>query len=134
MHTVGERSLEKYFLKTGNTTWGVQNLEYDSYSRRFMLAVYRGKKECYPNYNMFFVSSDCEVRRSLHSAYGEQIAELSLSGEGSYFPYGSTGMCALGDGRYYFSEDGRDAEQGCYTNVSLYRKGEDNATPFLKNE
>lgn len=100
----------------------------------FSNKIFSGYHGGYPNYNMFFVSSDYEVRRSLHSAYGEQIAELSLSGEGIYFPYGSTGMCALGDGFCYFSEDGRDAEQGCYTNVTLYRISEYEGTPFLKNE
>ena len=38
----------------------------------------------------------------------------------SDFPYGQTGMCALGDGTWYFSEDGR-AEDGWYTFVRLYR-------------
>jgi hypothetical protein len=34
----------KYFIHTGNTTYGVQNLAYDTYTDRMYLAVYKGKK------------------------------------------------------------------------------------------
>jgi hypothetical protein len=54
---------------------------------------------------------------------------LTLAGQ-SYFPYGSTGMCALGDGRYYFSEQGADAQRGQYTHVTLWRATGDPDHPF----
>ena len=43
-HHSGVRSAERFFLYTGNTTWGVQNLEYDSYLDAWIVAVYIVKK------------------------------------------------------------------------------------------
>jgi hypothetical protein len=45
---------------------------------------------------------------------------LTLLGDGYSFPYGSTGLCSLGDGRFYVSHDGRTPE-GYDTHVKLYR-------------
>lgn len=47
----------KYFVRTGNTTYGVQNLAYDEASRRWFLGVYRGTKKTFPNYLMFAVDA-----------------------------------------------------------------------------
>ena len=45
MHKSGpEKYDEKYFVYTGNTNYGVQNLEYDPYTNTIFAAVYRGKK------------------------------------------------------------------------------------------
>lgn len=38
------RADEKIFVFTGNTTYGIQNLEYDPYLNKMIAAVYRGKK------------------------------------------------------------------------------------------
>lgn len=119
MHRIGDRSVSKCFVKTGSTNWGVQNLEYDAYTERWMLAVYRGGKPEYPNYDMFFVSADKLPYKSVHTPYGEEIMELDFD-KGIHFPYGSTGMFAIGDGKYYFSETGYDSEKGQYTNAVLY--------------
>ena len=69
---------------------------------------------------------------SQNSAYGEEIYELSLYNKGIYFPYGSTGIYAFGDGRYYFSRPGYDKEKGQYTNVRLYRASDSEADPFIE--
>ena len=130
MHTCGARSLSKYFVKTGSTNWGVQNLEYDAYTRQWILAVYRGKKPSLPNHDMFFLSADATPAVLLHSAYGEEILELPLLGEGIDFPYGSTGVYACGDGYYYFSQHGKHEELGQYTNVVLYRATDCPEAPF----
>lgn len=39
----------KYFVRTGNTTFGVQNLAYDETLRRWFMGVYQGKKPGFPN-------------------------------------------------------------------------------------
>ncbi|MBQ7761295.1 MAG: hypothetical protein IJ400_04490 [Clostridia bacterium] len=120
MHHLGENSISKCFVKTGSTNWGVQNLEYDSYKKRWMLAVYRGGKPQFPNYDMFFISANEKPKQSIHSAYNEEILELPVE-KGIYFPYGSTGMYAFGNGYYYFSKQGQDKDLGQYTNVALYK-------------
>ena len=132
MHTSGAYSVIKCFVKTGSTNWGVQNLEYDDYLKHWILCVYRGSKPQYVNYDMYIISAQEAPKMSQNSAYGEEIYELSLYNKGIYFPYGSTGIYAFGDGRYYFSRPGYDKEKGQYTNVRLYRASDSEADPFIE--
>lgn len=53
----------KYFVRTGNTTYGVQNLAYDAASRRWFMGVYRGRKPAFPNYLLFAVDADAQPGR-----------------------------------------------------------------------
>lgn len=106
---------EKIFILTGNTTFGIQNLEYDPYLNKMIAAVYRGKKPQFNNYSMFLIDLEKEhtvTDRERH--YGAECAK------GLNFEYGATGIIALGNGYYYFSQDGKD-ERGYFTNVQMYR-------------
>lgn len=47
----------KYFVRTGNTTYGVQNLAYDAEQHRWFLGVYKGTKPSFPNYLLFSVDA-----------------------------------------------------------------------------
>ena len=47
----------KYFVRTGNTTFGVQNLAYDEEQQRWFMGVYKGTKPAFPNYLMFAVEA-----------------------------------------------------------------------------
>lgn len=124
MHRCGpERPQSKYFLYTGNTRWGVQNLEYDSENSLMLVAVYQGEKKQFPNYPMFFV----DMKSPARLIDGEEYLQLALIGEvdektgirGSNFPYGSTGVISLGDGYFYFSKPSIvDGEWS--TEISLY--------------
>ena len=128
MHTSGPAAPDgKYFVYTGNTTYGIQNLEYDPWSNTMVAAVYRGKKEQFPNYPMFFI--DCAVPPKTEPLKGIGISAPVLSltdfhGSaqicGSEFPLGSTGIAALGDGRFYIAQSFR-TEQGYGGTVRLYR-------------
>ncbi len=129
-HPCFEYSRQKCFVKTGSTNWGVQNLEYDAYMKRWLLAVYRGKKADFPNYDMFFISAEAMPVPSVHEIYQEEILELPLCREGIFFPYGSTGVYANGDGYYYFSQHGKHEELGQYTNAVLYRAANHEKSPF----
>ncbi len=132
MHASGPAAPDrKFFVFTGNTTYGVQNLEYDPFTGCFLMAVYRGKKPQYPNRPMYIVDgSKAPVKAVLRGVEPEQTGEtLSLLEKGLPhesgvwgwdFPLGSTGLCALGDGHYYVSHDGK-CEDGYYTHVKLYR-------------
>ena len=142
MHKSGPDAPEaKYFLYTGNTTYGVQNLEYDAYTGDFLAAVYRGKKPSFPNYSMYVIDGKTAPKQAIHRATGEEILELSLKREGlsegeiygNNFPLGSTGIYSFGNGYYYFSESGSDAE-GQFTKVCLYRATSDPTDPFEKVE
>lgn len=121
---------KKLFVCTGNTNYGVQNLEYDAHTDTIFMAVYNGSKEQYPNYKFFAVDgSKAPVKQQLKGLDEEgevlTLAPLGLYDKASgtygwYFHWGTTGMYSFGDGTYYFSQDGRD-ERGWYTDINLYR-------------
>jgi hypothetical protein len=48
----------RYYFYTGNTTYGIQNLEYDSFSGNWFIAVYAGTKPSFRNFNMFYIDVD----------------------------------------------------------------------------
>ena len=127
------RPLHKYFIHTGNTSYGVQNLAYDSFTDRMYLAVYKGKKEEYPNYSLFALDMRQEpfCEPLVNVPYqSEAVEQLSVS-EGWHFNLGSTGLNPLCDGHYYISQDGKeDGRQYC--NASLYTAAEGSDAPFSR--
>ncbi len=54
-HTTGPIHETRYFIYTGNTNYGVQNLCYDKESGNYLLAVYKGSKSSFPNYGLYYV-------------------------------------------------------------------------------
>ena len=133
-HHSGCRCEERYFFYTGNTTYGVQNLEYDPYTHTYLTAVYTGKKETFPNDPLFFIDAAVAPRegeligrggeRGLLLTAGHPTAAVSAGG-GCRFPLGQTGVYAFGDGTYAFSRQlSRVEENGTRTQASdvvLYR-------------
>ena len=120
---------ERFFVYTGNTTYGVQNMEYDPYTGDIFLAVYRGQKEKFPNFKMYVIDGSKNPETSVLSGMGGAcgselfLKEKGLCGNGIYgyrFPYGSTGLIALGEGYYYISHDhGKNGEYS--SEIFLYR-------------
>lgn len=47
----------KYFVYTGNTRYGVQNIAYDADMERWFMGVYQGEKPQFPNYQLFAVEA-----------------------------------------------------------------------------
>jgi hypothetical protein len=132
MHRKGpDKPRRKYFAYTGNTTWGVQNMEYDAYTGDYFLCVYRGQKPQFPNYPMFVLDGSRKAEMAPLRGYDPEEMGLTLSlrdtGEGTdgifgmTFPHGSTGFFAAGDGTYFVSEpfSTPEGEQG--TRVFRYR-------------
>ncbi len=106
---------DKLFVYTGNTRFGVQNLEYDPYKQAYFMAVYYGRKERFPNYHLYAVdAAKAPVRQEL-TGLSEDGPVLTLLEAGNChqatgirgwnFPHGATGLFACGDGRYYISEN-----------------------------
>jgi hypothetical protein len=114
-HKCGPKAFEnKYFLYTGNTTYGVQNLEYDEYSGNWFVAVYRGKKEEFTSFPMFVIDGSKAPRNETLKGRGEERGDILTLAEnigsegkkgikGVEFPYGQTGMAAIGNGEICFS-------------------------------
>ena len=112
----------KYFVFTGNTTYGVQNLEYDEYTQDWLLHAYEGAKPEYPNYGLFRVDGATAPTTGLIRGQAtpetgelltlEQAGEYHApSGTFGYRFHGDYGMAALGGGYYYVAE-GRAVNDG----------------------
>jgi len=123
-HTSGPAHTDgKYFAYTGNTTYGVQNLEYDAASHNWQMAVYEGKKPDFPNYSLFTVDGTKPAVRGpvRGQPEPEQDRLLTLAQEGLYDPVtgvrgwqapGEYGLVSLDDGLYYVAESGTVEEDG----------------------
>ena len=133
-HHSGVRSAERFFLYTGNTTWGVQNLEYDSYLDAWIVAVYIGKKPQYKNPPMFLIDGAAAPVEHDVPGLGIRGKMLSLKPLGGHddanglwyctFPKGQTGVYSIGGGYYYFSYEkhtDRDGEKYFSSDVKLCR-------------
>lgn len=130
-HHSGPDAFEKrYFLYTGNTSFGIQNLEYDAHTKHWIACVYRGKKECFTNQPLFFIDGAIAPKSTaLRGRGGEHGLLLTLApfGEkdangiyGVEFPYGQTGVSAMGNGVYYFSHPKKHGDGSFSSTVVLY--------------
>lgn len=123
-HTSGPASPDgKFFVHTGNTTYGVQNLEYDAHSGDWLMAVYKGKKKTFPNYSLFVVDGSERPRwgEIAGQARPERGWLLELREEGlhdektglhGYESTGQYGLISLDDSRHYLAEAGRIDSDG----------------------
>lgn len=138
MHTSGfDQPCHKFFVYTGNTVYGVQNLEYDAYTNAFYMAVYQGEKENFPNYALFAVDASVPAKREVMRGNGAEGEILTLCRGGLYdeksgvtgwnFPYGSTGLYAFGDGRWLICEARNNTLGQC---GYIYQYTWDGKTPF----
>ena len=143
LHTSGPTEpLYKYFVRTGNTTYGIQNLAYDPASGNCFAAVYSGKKSAYPNYTLFVIDGSRKARREKLQGFDlkEEGEVLSLLPQGRYdvssdtwgwnFEWGATGLCPLGDGYFYISHNGVSDDKKQNSTVYLYRWTGDKDQPF----
>ena len=144
MHQQGPaKPAGQYFVKTGNTTYGVQNLDYDASTHSWMMAVYKGKKSNYPNYTFFAADGAARpVKQALEGvpyiakakvvalkAAGKQQGEI----RGWDWAVGSTGMCSLGEGYFYLSNNYKiEAGQGSVIRLYRFTGNADKAFELVK--
>ncbi|MBQ8610787.1 MAG: hypothetical protein IJ412_03655 [Oscillospiraceae bacterium] len=134
------RPAGRFFAFTGNTTWGVQNLEYDPFTHAYFMAVYPGTKPQYGNYPLYALDAAAAPVHAPLQGLDEAGALLTLKPgtltdaagvSGWDFPWGSTGMFAAGDGTWYISREGCD-EQGQYSHIHRYVW--DRKAPFVEKD
>lgn len=126
LHRSGpKKPLSKYFVKTGNSTYGIQNLAYDSYSGNFYAAVYKGKKSAFPNYDLFVIEGSKKASKGYIPTDNTlaKVELLTLVDDGKkdvpsaitgwHFKWGATGLCPVGNGVFYISHNNKthDGEQ-----------------------
>ncbi|MCX4473242.1 hypothetical protein OOK41_23530 [Micromonospora sp. NBC_01655] len=118
LHRSGPRTADdKVFVRTGNTAFGVQNLEYDRHTGRWLMAVYPGGKRAWPNYSLYAVDGATPPRRGVVRGQpaGETGRLATLAGGGlsdrrtgvrGWVSPGSRGLESLGDGSFYLVTGG----------------------------
>lgn len=140
MHRNGPKAPDsKYFVYTGNTTYGVQNLEYVEELNCMLMAVYKGGKPNFPNFSMFAIDTTKSANINDLKGLDEKGEELSLAKldeldsntgiSGSNFPYGTTGICYLENGLFYFSQELFEEGKGWGSDIVLYKF---NGTTFIE--
>jgi hypothetical protein len=145
MHKSGPSEVRrKYFFFTGNTTYGVQNFEYDEFTGDYFACVYNGTKPQYPNYPMFVVDGSRKATEGQLVGHSDGVKGLILSlrdtgtGQGGIygmtFPHGSMGLHSFGDGRFYAAQYRYSNEEGHITSVHSYRLTRENGIWELVEE
>lgn len=134
MHRNGPaKPVSYYFAYTGNTSYGVQNLEYDVETNLWFMAVYKGKKEQFANFSTFVVDGSKAPRKEWLQGveYLKKGKVLSLLDRGEVDAknpeirgwrddIGAKGLCAIGDG-YFYAAQGKKTKQGHDGYARLYR-------------
>lgn len=137
-----EKPLNKYFVYTGNTSYGIQNMEYDPNTGYWFAAVYKGKKPEFPNYSLFAIDGSKKTALKELKGFDEkekgpvlQLAKTGMHDEksGVYgwdFKWGSTGIHSLGNGYFYISQNGISTDKKQYCKLQLYRWTGQASNPF----
>lgn len=132
-HSGPGKPIAKYFVKTGNTNYGIQNLAYDNYTGNFFAAVYKGTKSKFPNYSLFVIDGHKKpgnVKITLDNKLikakslfllqaGLHNAETGIRGWN--FKWGSTGIFPLGDGFFYISHNEKTNDSQQTTTIYKYK-------------
>ncbi|MFA5340500.1 MAG: hypothetical protein WC332_01865 [Clostridia bacterium] len=142
-HTIGPASfLDKYFIYTGNTNFGVQNLEYDNYTKDWLMAVYKGIKEQFPNYSYFVIDgakkpimkkiNDDISQKMQKTLQLKDITKKRCKTPGFHFPVGQEGLYSFDNGFFYIAKSERSFDNGWYAVISLYHISYDKEGIFTK--
>ncbi len=137
-HTVAPALAAKLFAYTGNTTYGVQNLEYDRDTGDYWLIVYEGKKNGFPNHPVYLIDgSKAPEEKPLFLGDGAEYAGmtglcLTLREIGAYHQksgvwsiaqmpgVADTGFVSLGGGMFYVALSGKTGDSQ-YGKAALFR-------------
>jgi hypothetical protein len=121
-HAGPGKPVDKYFVKTGNTSYGVQNLAFDPYTGNFFAAVYKGSKSQFPNYGLFVIDGHKKPGNTTITSDNKKVKVKSLSLlNGWHFKWGATGLCPLGDGLFYISHNKKTSDGQQETTIYKYK-------------
>ncbi|MBQ1209978.1 MAG: hypothetical protein IIX64_05875 [Bacteroidales bacterium] len=129
---------ERYFVMTGNTDWGVQNMAYDSENHQILLCVYHGWKSQYPNYDVFSI----DMHEKPFKAQLERVPyikgkqkQMSVK-KAWFFKHGSTGICQVEKNLWYIAISARviDPQTGKkrYSSDNILYRWTGEETPFVE--
>ena len=133
-HRSGPKKADKkFFAFTGNTEYGIQNLEYDAATHYWICAVYKGKKKQYPNYGLYAIDGTKKAAKQPLKGFDKpekglvvSLAEAGSRDEASgvygWKQYiGSTGIESLGNGYFYISKNGRTKDGREFCDLRLFK-------------
>lgn len=132
-HSGPEKPVARYFVKTGNTNYGIQNLAFDQYTGNFFAAVYKGFKSQFPNYSLFVIDGHKKPGNLKITSENKMIKVKSLSLlkaglrhakteiRGWNFEWGATGLFPLGDGLFYISHNKKTNDGQQTTTIYKYK-------------
>ena len=121
-HEIGPKPCKKMFVYTGNTSYGVQNLEYDRVSGDYWMIVYAGGKAQFDNRPVYVLDGKKAPEKQLlklgrENVYGKPEGEvLSLKAAGTYHEASGVwgvpqmpltadkGFISLGNDYYYVAD------------------------------
>ncbi len=124
LHKIGPKISKKFYVYTGYTWYGVQNLEYDADTGDYWICCYPGEKEGFPDYTVFVVNGNVAPKKKKLSVeynpsnvdvYGEvlKLKEVGLYHEPtgiwgfqSIPCSGTTGFISLGNDYFYIGTIG----------------------------
>lgn len=143
-HSGPKKPLEKYFIKTGSTNYGIQNLAYDPHTQNLFAAVYRGAKTQFPNYDLFVIDGHKKPIESqiMSDNHAMKVKTLSLLEAGPkdpktnirgwHFQWGATGLCPLDDGLFYISHNAKSQDGQQETTLYKYKWIGDRQKAFIR--
>lgn len=123
----------KYFITTGNTNWGVQNLVYDPTRKIYVMSAYLGTKKNWPNYGMFAINASAKATTASDgrtflplATAGKTDPATGVSGWPVRNPYG---LAVLSDGTWLVNTNtGKDGARGAVTTRYVFTMSAEN--PF----
>ena len=130
-HKAGcESFTDKYFVYTGNTNFGVQNLEYDGKTKDWFMAVYRGIKQYFPNYPCFAIDGSKKpflsdvpndpFRQKHKILHLKDIHNTGCATPGFDFLSGQFGLYSFDNGYFYIAKSLTTEDNGWFAQVQLY--------------
>jgi hypothetical protein len=140
------KPLDKYFVPTGSTRYGIQNLEYDASTGNFFAAVYRGSKSQFPNYDLYLIDGSKKPSTGTITSDNNKIKVKTLSLvqagpkdpstgiRGWNFKWGATGFWPLGNGLFYISHNGKSKDGQQESTVFKYKWVGDENTAFIRTK
>ncbi|WP_205945697.1 hypothetical protein [Pedobacter frigiditerrae] len=142
-HSGPQKPMEKYFVKTGNSRYGIQNMAYDPNTGNLFAAVYKGAKPQFPNYDLFVIdgkkkptdtyilSDNQKTKVKSLSLLAAGLKDVKSGIRGWVFPYGATGLLPLGDGLFYISHNSKAKDGQQQTTIYKYKWVGDEKNAFV---
>lgn len=123
----------KFFVYTGNTSWGIQNLAFDPTYGLWLMMAYHGHKPTFPNHTLYVVDSRTNPRQASlkGSPCGEKAMTIALLRDGLYhapsgvfgfsFKYGPWGFAPIGNGYALVSQPFTSPDKSNGSELHIYR-------------